>query len=77
MPRALSLESVAGPRKGMSERSRPPRRGESRRSACLIYDSPVTATTASFTYRELRDAVARFARALVGEGVGRGDRVIV
>jgi propionyl-CoA synthetase len=43
----------------------------------LIYDSPVTATTASFTYRELRDAVARFAGALVAEGVGRGDRVIV
>ena len=43
----------------------------------LIYDSPVTGTTASFTYRELRDAVARFAGALVAEGVGRGDRVIV
>jgi propionyl-CoA synthetase len=43
----------------------------------LIYDSPVTATTASFTYRELRDAVARFAGALAAEGVGRGDRVIV
>ncbi len=43
----------------------------------LIYDSPVTATTRSFTYRELRDAVARFAGALVAEGVGRGDRVIV
>ena len=27
----------------------------------LVYDSPVTGTTASFTYRELRDAVARFA----------------
>jgi propionyl-CoA synthetase len=43
----------------------------------LIYDSPVTATTAAFTYRELRDAVARFAGALAAEGVGRGDRVIV
>jgi propionyl-CoA synthetase len=43
----------------------------------LIYDSPVTGTTASFTYRELRDAVARFAGALVAEGVGRGDRVII
>jgi propionyl-CoA synthetase len=43
----------------------------------LIYDSPVTGTTATFTYRELRDAVARFAGALVAEGVGRGDRVIV
>ena len=43
----------------------------------LIYDSPVTATTASLTYRELRDAVAGFAGALVAEGVERGDRVIV
>jgi propionyl-CoA synthetase len=43
----------------------------------LIYDSPVTMTTATFTYRELRDAVARFAGALVAGGVGRGDRVIV
>jgi propionyl-CoA synthetase len=43
----------------------------------LIYDSPVTATTAAFTYRELRDAVARFAGMLVAEGVGPGDRVIV
>ena len=43
----------------------------------LIYDSPVTATTATFTYRELRDAVAGFAGALVAQGVERGDRVIV
>jgi propionyl-CoA synthetase len=51
-------------------------RGRADQSA-LIYDSPVTGTTASFTYRELRDAVARFAGALVAHGVGRGDRVIV
>jgi propionyl-CoA synthetase len=43
----------------------------------LIYDSPVAAAAATFTYRELRDVVARFAGALVAEGVGRGDRVIV
>jgi propionyl-CoA synthetase len=43
----------------------------------LIYDSPVTGTVATFTYRELRDAVARFAGALASEGVERGDRVIV
>src|SRR5262245_34566042 len=43
----------------------------------LIYDSPVTDTIASFTYRELRDAVARFAGALAAQGVERGDRVIV
>jgi propionyl-CoA synthetase len=43
----------------------------------LVYDSPVTETTKSFTYRELRDHVARFAGALVAQGVSRGDRVIV
>jgi propionyl-CoA synthetase len=43
----------------------------------LVYDSPVTGTIVSFTYRELRDAVARFAGALAANGVGRGDRVIV
>jgi propionyl-CoA synthetase len=43
----------------------------------LIYDSPVTDTVATLTYRELRDAVARFAGALASQGVERGDRVIV
>jgi propionyl-CoA synthetase len=43
----------------------------------LIYDSPVTDTKAVFTYRELRDEVARFAGALLRQGVGHGDRVIV
>lgn len=43
----------------------------------LVYDSPVTGTKASFTYRELRDEVARFAGVLAGLGVGRGDRVII
>ncbi len=43
----------------------------------LIYDSPVTDTVTTFTYRELRDAVARFAGVLQAQGVERGDRVIV
>ncbi len=43
----------------------------------LIYDSPVTETTKSFTYRELRDRVAEVAGALLAQGVERGDRVIV
>ena len=43
----------------------------------LIYDSPVTDTTKSFTYRELRDLVARAAGILLAQGVERGDRVIV
>src|SRR5436309_3776629 len=43
----------------------------------LIYDSPVTEAVATFTYRELRDAVALFAGALAAQGVEHGDRVIV
>ena len=46
--------------------------------AALIYDSPVTGNTVkTYTYRELRDWVARFAGALDGLGVGRGDRVVI
>ena len=45
--------------------------------AALIYDSPVTDTIKSFTYRELRDTVARCAGAMAAQGVGKGDRVIV
>ncbi|MSP82827.1 MAG: propionyl-CoA synthetase [Alphaproteobacteria bacterium] len=43
----------------------------------LIYDSPVTATVARYTYRELRDLVALAAGALRALGVGRGDRVLI
>ena len=43
----------------------------------LIYDSPVTDTIAHYTYRELRDWTARFAGALRGLGVGKGDRVLL
>jgi propionyl-CoA synthetase len=43
----------------------------------LVYDSPVTDTRTAYSYRELRDVVARFAGALAAQGVGRGDRVIV
>jgi propionyl-CoA synthetase len=43
----------------------------------LIYDSPVTSQTALFTYRELRDVVARFAGVLAGLGVAKGDRVVI
>jgi propionyl-CoA synthetase len=43
----------------------------------LIYDSPLAGTQAAFTYRELRDAVARFAGALSAQGVGQGDRVVI
>ncbi|HEY0690188.1 MAG TPA: propionyl-CoA synthetase [Kribbella sp.] len=50
--------------------------GNGERTA-LIYDSPVTGTGRSLTYRELRDEVAVFAGALRSLGVGKGDRVIV
>jgi propionyl-CoA synthetase len=43
----------------------------------LIYDSPVTQTIKSFTFRELRDRVATCAGALASLGVSKGDRVII
>ena len=43
----------------------------------LIYDSPVTDTIRKFTYKELLDLVSRFAGALKGLGVGKGDTVII
>jgi propionyl-CoA synthetase len=43
----------------------------------LIYDSPVTDTRRSYTFRELQDEVARFAGALVSLGVTTGDRVLI
>jgi propionyl-CoA synthetase len=49
-------------------------RGE---QAALIYDSPVTGLKQTYAYRELRDAVARFAGALRAAGVDKGDRVLI
>ena len=43
----------------------------------LIYDSPAAGDAASFTYRELRDEVARFAGVLAAQGVQPGDRVVI
>ncbi len=43
----------------------------------LIHDSPVTGRVVRYTYRELRDTTARFAGALRGLGVTRGDRVLI
>jgi propionyl-CoA synthetase len=45
--------------------------------AALIYDSAVTDQVRTFSYRELRDEVARCAGALRRLGVEKGDRVIV
>ncbi|MBV1959573.1 MAG: AMP-binding protein, partial [Pseudomonadales bacterium] len=42
----------------------------------LIYDSPVTDTVEQYSYRELRDQVARFAGVLREQGIEKGDRVI-
>ncbi len=43
----------------------------------LIYDSPVTDTKRSYTYRELRDETARFAGVLASLGIAKGDRVVI
>jgi len=45
--------------------------------AAIIYDSPVTSTVQTITYKELQDQVARFAGALRAQGVEKGDRVIL
>ena len=45
--------------------------------AALIYDSPITDTIRSYTYRELRDEVARITGGMAALGVGAGDRVII
>ena len=50
--------------------------GRGERTA-LIWDSPVTGSIAHFTYRELRDEVARLAGVLTGLGVIKGDRVLI
>lgn len=49
-------------------------RGE---QTALIYDSPVTGTIKTRTYRELRDEVALLAGGLTSLGVGKGDRVVI
>lgn len=43
----------------------------------LIYESPVTGQAGTYTYRELRDVVAKLAGALQAMGVEKGDRVII
>ena len=43
----------------------------------LIYDSPVTGQKKTYSYAELRDAVANFAGALRAQGVAQGDRVLI
>ncbi len=45
--------------------------------AALIYDSAMTGEKRTYSYSQLLDQVARFAGALAGLGVGKGDRVII
>jgi propionyl-CoA synthetase len=45
--------------------------------AAIIYDSPVTDTKRTITYRELKDLVARLGGALKARGIEKGDRVII
>ncbi len=49
-------------------------RGE---QTALIYDSPVADRKESYSYRELRDAVAQFAGLLKKHHVKKGDRVVI
>ncbi len=43
----------------------------------LVYDSPLAGTQRKFTYRQLRDEVARCAGALLSMGVAKGDTVVI
>lgn len=43
----------------------------------IIHDSPITQTTRTITYTQLRDRVARLAGALRARGIAKGDRVII
>ena len=43
----------------------------------LIYDSPVSGQKRQYSYRELRDEVAKAAGMIADQGVSKGDRVII
>lgn len=45
--------------------------------AALVYDSPVTDSRRTLSYRELKDEVSRTAGALAALGVAKGDRVLL
>ena len=45
--------------------------------AALIYDSPLTGSKRTYTYRQLLDETARFAGVLCRLGVQKGDRVVI
>ncbi|WP_345244179.1 propionyl-CoA synthetase [Nibrella saemangeumensis] len=43
----------------------------------LVYDSPVTQTIRTYTYRQVQDEVSRLAGGLQSLGVAKGDRVVI
>ncbi|MGQ8366169.1 propionyl-CoA synthetase [Glaciecola sp. 1036] len=43
----------------------------------IIYDSPVTNTKQKISYKELQEAVSKFAGGLASLGVKKGDRVVI
>ena len=43
----------------------------------LIYDSPVTHQKAQYTYQEMLDKVAQLAGYMAGQGVAKGDTVLI
>lgn len=45
--------------------------------AAIIYDSPVTNSKRTLTYRDLLDQTKRFAGVLKAQGVSQGDRVLI
>ena len=45
--------------------------------AALIYDSAVTHTQRTYTYRQLRNEVAHFAGAIAASGLSKGDRALL
>jgi propionyl-CoA synthetase len=51
--------------------------GDRAAQRALVYDSPVTGATKTYTFGELRDEVARLAGALTSLGVEKGDRVVI
>ncbi len=51
--------------------------GSRAEQTAIIYDSPMTGSKRTISYRELRDETALFAGVLAANGIGRGDRVII
>jgi len=46
-------------------------------TTALIYESPVTGNSATFTFAELKDHVSRTAGMIAAAGIAKGDRVVI